>query len=344
MNKRVSIQEFLKLSSEYSIVDVRSPGEYNMAYIPGATNIPLFSDEERKMVGICYKNEGRLAAIKLGLKFVGPKMYDFACEAEKLACGNPLLVHCWRGGMRSSNMAWLFNTVGIRTLTLEGGYKAYRNAVLEYFSLPWKLIILGGRTGSGKSDILKKMEEDGKQVLDLEFLAHHKGSSFGSIGQPPQPRTEHFENLMFYNLLKMSIESPVFVEDESRMIGRVKIPDSFFEKMRNAPVIKLDVPIEARIEKLVREYGPADNQLLREAVERIGKRLGGMAVKECIEALETNDYAKVVEITLRYYDKAYDFGISSRKPESVFALPTNSCNPDENVELIYNFVSNNLSY
>jgi tRNA 2-selenouridine synthase len=178
MVKQLSVEEFLEKAQSLPIVDVRSPGEYDHAHIPGAVSIPLFDNDERALVGTKYKNAGKDSAVLLGLDLVGPKLAGFVKQSKKL---NPqhkeVLVHCWRGGMRSGSFAWLLDTAGLTASTLVGGYKAYRNAVLSAFAEPRNLIILGGKTGSGKTDILKELARQGEQIIDLEGLAHHKGST-----------------------------------------------------------------------------------------------------------------------------------------------------------------------
>ena len=209
------IKSFLELGKELPIVDVRTPAEFEQGHIPGAHNIPLFSNEERAVVGTLYKKQGKDIATIKGLEFVGPNMANFAKQAKKLAVDNKILVHCWRGGMRSASMAWLFNTVGLDAQTLEGGYKAYRQYIRASFEWPYKVVILGGLTGSGKTDILKEMHKMGAQFVDLEGTAHHRGSSFGQIGQGTQPTNEQFENNLAEVWIKQDAEEIIWLEDES---------------------------------------------------------------------------------------------------------------------------------
>ncbi|MEY2794218.1 MAG: hypothetical protein RJA76_2210, partial [Bacteroidota bacterium] len=178
------------------ILDVRSPGEFKRAHIPNALSLPLFTDEEREKVGICYKHQGKEKAVELGLEFVGPKLVNFVKYAKKVAFEGEILVHCWRGGMRSASMAWLLETAGLKVFLLEGGYKSYRNFVLKIQSEPLPLRVLGGKTGSGKTELLREMKNAGFQVIDLEDLAKHRGSAFGHFGLEEQPSSEHFENLL----------------------------------------------------------------------------------------------------------------------------------------------------
>ncbi|WP_019988545.1 tRNA 2-selenouridine(34) synthase MnmH [Rudanella lutea] len=326
----LSVDEFLKKAQTLPIIDVRSPGEYAHAHLPGAVNIPLFDNEERALVGTKYKQAGKDAAVLLGLDYVGPKMSGFVRKARKLnPTGKEVLVHCWRGGMRSGSFSWLLNTAGIRAHTLEGGYKAYRNTVLAAFAEPRQLLILGGKTGSGKTDILKQLAAQGEQIIDLEALANHKGSSYGSIGQEPQTSTEQFENRVFEHWRALDPTRRIWLEDESRNIGTCFIPMALWLQMRAAPVAFVDVPKPVRIERLVREYTGIDHSLLVEATDRIRKRLGGKATQDALEALAQNDYATVADLTLHYYDKAYLHGLGGRDPQTVSAIPVPHDHPAE---------------
>lgn len=309
----LSVEEFLNQSESLPVIDVRSPREFAHAHLPGAVNIPLFDNEERALVGTKYKQGGKDAAVLLGLDLIGTKMSGFVRQARKLnPTGKEVLVHCWRGGMRSGSFSWLLNTAGIRATTLEGGYKAYRNTVLASFSEPRNLFILGGKTGSGKTDILKHLAEQGEQIIDLEGLAHHKGSSYGAIGQLPQPATEQFENVLFGAWRNLDCNRRIWLEDESRNVGSCFVPMPLWLQMRAAPVAFVDVPKPVRVERLVREYTGIDHNLLVEATERIRKRLGGKITQDALDALAQNDYATVADLTLDYYDKAYLHGLSQR--------------------------------
>lgn len=211
--EKVHIDQFLELSKQFPVLDVRSPGEYTHAHIPGAFNLPLFSDEERKIVGTAYKKQNRETAIKIGLDFFGPRMRSIVEFTESLICNfssaagktntssdkpgsRIVLIHCWRGGMRSAAIAWLLDLYGFKVYTLIGGYKKYRHWVVETFSLPFFFTILGGYTGSGKTYVLDELAKKGITVINLEKLANHKGSAFGNIGMPEQPTQEMFENLL----------------------------------------------------------------------------------------------------------------------------------------------------
>jgi tRNA 2-selenouridine synthase len=286
MSKKVGIEVFLKSADHIPIIDVRSPMEYEAAHIPNAHNIPLFDNEERKQVGIRYKQSGRDFAVQLGLEYVGPKMADFAKQARQLANNKELLIHCWRGGMRSESMAWLFEMIGIKCSLLKGGYKAYRKYIRYQFEKEIPIIILGGYTGSGKTEILYELKKQGEQIIDLEGLAHHKGSAFGTIGQEPQPTNEQFENNLAQEWIKLDFFKTVWIEDESITMGRCGIPFPLFKKMRNTRVFKVVIPKKIREKRLVKEYANIDTSTLKNAIERITKKLGGLKAKLALEALE----------------------------------------------------------
>jgi tRNA 2-selenouridine synthase len=323
----LSPADFLQKSKDLPVIDVRSPAEYAHAHIPKAINVPIFNNEERAKVGTCYKQQGHDAAVRLGLALIGPKLADFVAQADAIAPNREVLVHCWRGGMRSGSFAWLLRTAGFQVSTLEGGYKAYRNHVLSAFEQPQNILILGGKTGSGKTDILRELVKLGEQVIDLEAIAHHKGSSYGAIGQAPQPSSEQFENLLYTQWSQLNPERRVWLEDESRHIGTCFIPLALWEQMQNAPIVFIDVPKEVRIQRLVNEYACYDHQLLIEASERIKKRLGGQHYKAIVEALTQHDYATVADISLNYYDKAYLYGLSQHSENQVTKLEVEANNP-----------------
>ncbi len=316
-NKAIDIETFLSKSQHTPIIDVRSPSEFKRGHLPGAINIPIFNDDERAAVGTTYVQKGRDLAVEQGLGYVGPKLVQFVKMAKEKAPNNELLVHCWRGGMRSASMAWLFNTADITTYTLVGGYKAYRNYVLKSFEQHYKFVILGGMTGSGKTAILNEIGNQGEQVIDLEGIAHHKGSAFGALGQQPQPTTEHFENILFTLLCKLDATRRIWLEDESKAIGSVFIPDAFFAQMRESPVLAIERPKDVRVKRLVEEYAFFNPSELSAAVNRISKRLGGDNTKACLEGIESGNIARAIEISLSYYDKTYTYGLGNRTQKPI---------------------------
>ena len=311
MSKVISVKEFIERGSSLPIIDVRSPGEYEQAHIPGALNLPLFTNEERAEVGTIYKKQGKIKAVQRGLEFTGPKMKDFTKFALKLK-SSEILIHCWRGGMRSASMAWLLETVGIKCLILEEGYKAYRHYVLDRFDIPCKIILLGGYTGSGKTEILQELREAKEQVIDLEGLANHKGSAFGSLGQDIQPSTEQFENILCKELEALDYNKIVWVEDESRNVGKVFLPQPFWNQMRTSPLIRIDTPYEIRLERLMRDYACFPLEGLVGSIKKIEKRLGFDKCKKAVDACMAEDRDTAARICLDYYDAAYGNQLTTR--------------------------------
>ncbi|MFZ1806794.1 MAG: tRNA 2-selenouridine(34) synthase MnmH [Cyclobacteriaceae bacterium] len=315
MIKELEWNDFLALRSNIPVVDVRSQNEFAAGHIANAINIPLLNNEERIAVGTDYKQKGTKEAIRTGFRLVGPRINQIVDAAEEVSKNNELIIHCWRGGMRSSNFSQFVGMAGINTHVLKGGYKTYRQKVHEFFKRPYKIILISGCTGSGKTEVLLKLKEQGEQVIDLEGLANHKGSAFGGLMMPPQPTTEQFENNLFEQLNSFDIFKPVWVEDESIAIGRIFLPTDFWATMRESAVVMLDVEKKIRIQRLVNEYGDADHEQFHESMKRITKKLGGQHFKTAKEKLDQNEMHKVMEILLTYYDKAYLGSLEKRKPE-----------------------------
>lgn len=322
--KKINAERFLELAESIPVTDVRSPSEFIAGHIPGAINIPLFNDKEREAVGIKYKNEGRIPAILEGLKHTAPAMHSKLEQALKIAKNGKLLVHCWRGGMRSEAMAWFFSLGDIDTEVLDGGYKSYRHHILESLSEKRKMIVLGGMTGSSKTHILKNLKVAGQQVIDLEGLANHKGSAFGSLGQPPQPSTEQFANILFDEWKKLNKNLPFWVEDESRNIGCVFMPDRFYLNMQETPAIIIMMDVKTRLPRLIEEYSTYPSEFLKASIMKISKRLGGDNTRDAITAVETGNFAKAIEITLYYYDKAYLFGLKKKSNKNIIYVKAES--------------------
>ncbi len=331
---KLPADDFLRLRASLPVADVRSPGEFTAGHIPGAVNIPLFDDAQRAEVGTTYKREGSARAVMQGIDLAAPGMSGKLKSGMELASGGRLLVYCWRGGMRSEAMAWLFSLGGLDPLVLSGGYKAYRNHILSDLGRERKYFILGGLTGSGKTGILRYMKSAGEQVTDLECLASHRGSAFGALGQAPQPSSEHFANLLYDDLTAHQGASPVWLEDESRNIGTVFMPDCFFERMQSAPVIALMMSIETRMPRLLREYTSFPVEDIVASVMKISKRLGGDRTREALDALKCGDYPTAIRITLEYYDKSYHYGLSKRPGSQVIYINTETDDEAVNAGLV----------
>ena len=331
------------------IIDVRSPAEYEHAHIPGAVNLPLFDNDERAMIGTTYKKQSREAAIKAGLPLFGNKMLPMietveswmaAAQKENHLTKPTLYVHCWRGGMRSAAVAWLLDLYGYKVIQLTGGYKAYRNWVLEQFTIAYPLKVLGGYTGSGKTEILHALQEKNYSVIDLEGLAHHKGSAFGAIGQLAQPSQEMFENILAKKLFEVNKnKKPIWIEDESQRIGTVLIPTPLFHLMRNSTCYFMTIPFEQRLLFILEGYGKFDQQSLIEATERIQKRLGGLETKNAVEHIMQGELKEAFSILLKYYDKWYEKNAQNQVLPKVELIPVLSemVDPEHNASLLEKF-------
>lgn len=303
----LTAEEFMSLRISIPVVDVRSPAEFDEGHIPGAINIPIFNNDERAIAGTIYKKKGRIPAIEKGLEIVGPKMAQFAHKAVEIASTGQLLVHCWRGGMRSESMAWLFERVGIKCFTLQGGYKSYRNFMLEKVGSFPHLIVIEGHTGSGKTEILHHLKTMNEQVIDLEGLANHKGSIFGGIDQGPQPTTQQFQNNLFDVVYTFDPSKRVWVEGESQTVGKVFLPDPLWNLMNKAQCIEILVPRSQRISRLVNEYGALPNELMENAIRGLVKRLGDQRMNEILQCYLGKDLHIVADKLLDYYDQTYQF-------------------------------------
>jgi tRNA 2-selenouridine synthase len=336
----IEIEEFLVLNQSIPVVDVRSPAEFGLGKVPGAHNIPVFSNEERAEIGTLYKQKGPEAAMQRGLHIVEPHLLSMAENALKIAKEGKLLVHCWRGGLRSQSMADLFETAGIETKVLKGGYKAFRHYVRESFPRKLDLKIVGGETGSGKTEIIAELKKLGEQVIDLEGLANHRGSSYGAIGMEQQPAIEQFENLLFDELRKIDPLKRLWLEDESRHIGRVFIPEGLWEQMTTAPVYRVHIPFDVRVQRLIKDYADSPKELLLAATERIKKRLGGLDYKNAVEAFENGDIATATAIALKYYDKAYNHPHEVRRFADVHICECADGDPEKNAKNILMAVNN----
>ena len=331
--------KFLELSEILPVADVRSPSEFRSGHIPGAFNIPLFDDKEREVVGIKYKKEGRIPAIIEGLVQTGPGLSSKLRQALKIAKNRELLVHCWRGGMRSETMAWLFSQGDLNVRVLEGGYKAYRHHVSESLSMKRKVIVLGGMTGSSKTHIIRFLKSAGQQVLDLESLANHKGSAFGALGQPSQPTTEQFSNNLFNEWKLLNFDLPFWVEDESRNIGSVFMPEPFYLNMQETPAIVLLMDLRMRLPRLLEEYSGYPPDSLKASVLKISKRLGGDKTDDAMNAIDRGDFGKAIDIVLYYYDKAYLFGLKKKDSRNIIYVNTDTDDIETNASKILNAAS-----
>lgn len=282
--------------------------------------MPLLSDTERAQTGITYKQKGRDAAVQQALIWVGPKMSGFVDQARRLSAGRPILLYCWRGGMRSHSMAWLLKQAGLEVSVLEGGYRNWRRHIYEVMATWGEWVVIGGPTGSGKTKLLHALKEAGEQVLDLEALANHRGSAFGALGLPPQPGNEQFISDIGWKICGMKKGQRIWVEDESSMIGSLHLPEVVLARLSTSPFVYLKTDFERRIQELVREYGQQTRAELEGAFRKIARKIGGQYLNLALDALHEGRLHEAASIALRYYDKAYAQSLSIRHPEGGISL------------------------
>ncbi len=321
----ISLEEFLAMKGP--CFDVRSPKEYLHAKVPGAINLALFSDEERAIVGTAYKQQGKDIAVRLGIKIVGPKLDSMLTSvlAHDLS-GHKARVYCWRGGMRSGFVKYLLETAGIPAVQLKGGYKAFRRFAINALAKPYKLFILGGFTGCGKTEVLQALNQENVPTVDLEAIACHKGSVYGALDGKHQPSNEQFENELAWNLSYFKNDEPIWLEDESRLIGRCQIPNTFYETMRHAPIFVINSPKEARMKRILAEYGSFPREHLYESTKKLEKRLGGAKTKAVLQFIEQNSPFDAMSLLLDYYDEAYEHALS-RHAGPIIRLPEGDLTP-----------------
>lgn len=337
----ITLSEFFILRKELPVIDARSEGEFAQSHIPGTINLPILNNKERVIVGTLYKEKGAEAATLKGFELVGPRFHQIQKEAIQLFPNKKIIVYCWRGGMRSQILSWLLGMIGFEVFRLKGGYKTYRTFTFEEVRKDRKLIVLGGKTGTGKTGLLQKLKEKGEQILDLEGIANHKGSSFGGISQPPQPSVEQFENLLAENLFPLNPSIPTWIENESRKIGRLILPNQLYDQMSKSMMIDIQKTLKERIQHIAEEYGnlPEDDLIL--AVKRLQKRLGGLRTQEAIEAIQEKNSASWISNLLIYYDKTYEFDLNRHEDEKTKILDLSGKSMEKQVELLLKIKNEN---
>ena len=293
-------------------VDARTPAEFAEATIPGAVNVPLLDDEERARVGTVYKQEGKSVAKRLGVELVAPKIPAMLREVTTALQGRrpPVVVFCWRGGMRSHALTTFLDLAGIPARQLVGGHKVFRAYVREYFERgEWgKLLVLRGLTGVGKTRLLLRLRDEGYPVLDLEGLANHRGSAFGGLGLSSQPGQKAFEALLWDEMRKIPRGGYALAEGESKHIGRLVLPPRVHESLQEETSLWINASIEYRVRVILEEY-PAMDRLRADFVRPIQAlrvRLGGEAVDRLLELLDRGEWESLVrDLMVLYYDPLY---------------------------------------
>jgi tRNA 2-selenouridine synthase len=333
---------FTSLGGNPVLLDVRTPAEFEAGHIPGAVSFPLFTNDERAEIGTLYKKKGKEPAILLGLEKVGPRLREMTEQGLQIYKNQGILpVYCWRGGMRSGSVANFFSFLGLNVISLRGGYKAYRNFTLDLFSHPYKMTVIGGFTGSGKTHILKVISKKGEQIIDLEEIANHKGSAFGGIGLGLQPTQEQFENNLGLALKDINPDQRLWLEDESRLIGKKVIPEKFWNQMRKASLISIEVPVSERVKNLLSDYAEFNPEEAKKSVLNLEKRLGLERTKMCLEALDSGNYELVASETLKYYDGLYAKGQLSRTDAPVYSVAPEGKDFNEKAEWIIRYATQN---
>ncbi|HEX6706477.1 MAG TPA: tRNA 2-selenouridine(34) synthase MnmH [Albitalea sp.] len=301
-----------RLDSFDTLIDARSESEYAEDRVPGAVNWPSLNDEERKRIGTEYKQVSPFAARKRGAALVARNV---AAHIEREVMDKPKdwqpLVYCWRGGQRSGALAVVLNQIGFRVHVLEGGYREYRRAVmadLEQLPQRFGYRVVCGKTGSGKSRLLKALHEHGHQVLDLETLANHRGSVLGLVPGSPQPTQKQFDSRVWDALRRFDPQRIVWVESESKKVGELRVPEALMERMRSAPCLRVELPLEARVQLLMEDYDffVKDVPAFCERLNALRALRGNETINGWQEAAHAGRIEEVVrELLVKHYDPTY---------------------------------------
>jgi len=336
--KRKELEKFRSFMGP--LIDVRSPSEYYKGHMPNSINIPLFDNDERSTIGTIYKREGRKKAVIEGLKFFEKKMESLLdnlfmnIDCHKTITNNnnnqfSIRIYCSRGGMRSQSIAWLLEKYKLNPITLNGGYKTYRRWVLDSFTNKWNIVIIGGKTGSGKTRLLSLLEKYKFQTIDLEGFACHRGSTFGGLGMKEQPSNEQYENKIAEKLNTFKTIKNIFVEAESANIGKCKVPHEFFKQMKESRRIEILRSESNRLDELIDTYSVFKKEELKDSVLRIKKRLGPQRTKIALDSIDNEKWDLVCRSVLDYYDRCYEHEKIGK--ENITILDLTDKNYDEKI-------------
>jgi tRNA 2-selenouridine synthase len=299
-----------ELIDTHCLVDVRTPLEFEEDHIPGAHNVPLLTNEERVEVGTIYKQIGPIEARRRGLELTCSRYYGMVDQITSLSADRPIVVYCWRGGLRSLSVATLIEMCGTAARQLAGGYKSYRNHVIDYFErcdFLAPLIVMHGMTGTGKTDFINGLDPVQWATIDLEGIACHRGSAFGALGLEQDFTQKHFETVLWDAFRRLPIDRPIVLEGESQRIGRYSLPERLYQKMAESCKVWCHADLETRIERLTAEYARPEYKVeMLEALERIRKKLGGTRYAELKSMIEGWDVEGVARCLIEgYYDRVY---------------------------------------
>lgn len=294
-------------------IDVRCPREYQKGHFPKSINIPLFSDTHYEEIGKLYRKSGQDAAFNLGIKYLEVSKNNILDQLSKLKT-KEVVIYCARGGMRSKGFEKLSSEAGYKVNRINNGYKSIRNYTLDAFKVHREIVILAGSTGTGKTNLLKKMESQGLNIINLEGLANHRGSAFGDVGLSEQPTQQQFENNLSLDWLSTDKDAIVYIESESRKIGKLVVPENLWIQMKLGFYLKINMDINRRIKNLVNDYGIYSKKIIEDRICKISKKLGGQYTKEALNLLYENKLNDLCQLLLNnYYDKMYAIAYEKRE-------------------------------